>query len=111
MKAWEFNAVTYDGDVYCAGCLPEGVALDDEGVSPLFASDEWDGPAFCEHCGEEHDYMSLSEAGLPDEPDEDEPDEPDEDEPDEPDEDEPDEPDEDEPDEPDEDEPVEPGED
>ena len=60
MKAWAFDAVTYDGEVYCTECLPKGVKVTNEGVTPIFASDEWDAPgAACSECGELHDYMNL----------------------------------------------------
>lgn len=57
MKAWDYDAVTYDGDVYCVGCLPDGVTEEDEEVCPIFASDEWDSTPVCCVCGEEHDYV------------------------------------------------------
>ena len=42
------------------GCLPAGVKVTDEDVTPIFASDEWDAPgAACSECGELHDYMNL----------------------------------------------------
>ena len=59
MKAYEFEAVTYDGAVYCVDCLPEDVSLDDEEVCPIFASDEWDYAPVCDVCGMTHDYMNI----------------------------------------------------
>lgn len=60
MKAWDYDAVTYDGAVYCVGCLPKGVNVNSDDVHPIFASDEWDYPgATCDVCGETHDYMGL----------------------------------------------------
>jgi hypothetical protein len=59
MKAWDFDAVTHDGAVYCIGCCP--VSLDDEEVHPIFASDECDYAPTCDVCGEIHDYMGFTE--------------------------------------------------
>ena len=59
MKGYDFDAVVYDGEVYCVGCLPEGVNPTSEGVIPIFASDEWELPPVCERCGAEHDYMGV----------------------------------------------------
>ena len=61
MKAWDFEAVAYDGDEYCVGCLPDGVDVDDDDVCPIFASDEVDVYPVCCVCGCEHDYMSKIE--------------------------------------------------
>ena len=63
MKAYDFEAVTYDGAVYCTGCLPDGVDADSEGVYPIFADSEWDSYPVCDACGAEHDYMSLTSDG------------------------------------------------
>jgi hypothetical protein len=60
MHAWDYEAVTYDGAIYCVECLPPGVEADSDEVTPIFASDEWAAPgAACEACGALHDYMSL----------------------------------------------------
>lgn len=61
MKSYDFEAVVYDGAVYCADpdCLPEGVNIEDEDVSPIFADAEVDCAPVCENCGTEHDYMSV----------------------------------------------------
>ena len=59
MKSYDFNAVVYDGSVYCTGCLPVGIDVDDAEVQPIFADEEWDSPAECESCGELHEYMNL----------------------------------------------------
>ena len=64
MKAWDFEAVHYDGLCYCVGCLPDGVAADSEGVEPVFASSELDHYPVCDKCGMEHDYVGLTEYGL-----------------------------------------------
>jgi len=61
MKAYDFNAVTYDYEVYCIGCLPDGVSVHDEEVRPIFASDECDIAPVCYVCGEPHDYMGIIE--------------------------------------------------
>jgi hypothetical protein len=59
MKVYEFDAVTYDGDVYCNNCLPDGVEIEDDDVAPIFAGDEWQEYPVCCVCGEVHKYMSL----------------------------------------------------
>jgi hypothetical protein len=59
VKAHDFNAVVFDGSVYCNECLPAGVSLDDAEVQPIFAVEEWDAPAVCDRCDFEHDYMRL----------------------------------------------------
>ena len=59
MKAYDFDAVTYDGAVYCTDCLPEGVNVNDEEVSPIFTDQEWDYAPCCDECGCQHDYMNV----------------------------------------------------
>lgn len=63
MNAADFEAVTYDGAVYCVGCLPEGLSVDDESVSPVFCGSEWDYYPTCDVCHCEHDYVSLTTDG------------------------------------------------
>jgi len=74
MKAYDFDAVTYDASVYCVECLPDGITVDSEDVSPIFADSEWDYAPVCDACGAVHDYVTVLTN-----PDEDEPSEPDED--------------------------------
>jgi hypothetical protein len=59
MKAEDFEAVTYQGDVYCVECLPPGVDVNDPEVHPIFSIDEVDDVQICCDCGCEHDYMSI----------------------------------------------------
>ena len=59
MLAFDFEACTYDGAVYCVSCLPDGVDEDSEGVSPIFADSEWETYPVCSHCGEVHEYVNL----------------------------------------------------
>jgi hypothetical protein len=59
MKAYDFDAVVYDGEVYCTECLPYGIRENSKGVDPIFADSEWDTPPVCGNCGEEHTYMSI----------------------------------------------------
>jgi len=59
MKAFDFDAVAYDGDVYCNECLPEGVSVDDDDVSPIFADSEWDQAPVCCVCETAHDYVNI----------------------------------------------------
>ena len=58
MKAYDYDAVTYDGQVYCTECLPEEAR--EVEVMPIFASEEWEHPgATCDACGHTHDYMAV----------------------------------------------------
>ena len=60
MKAWDYDAVVYDGAVYCNECCPVDIESDE--VTPIFASDEWQAPgAVCDVCFTCHDYMGLIE--------------------------------------------------
>jgi hypothetical protein len=59
MNSCDYNAVTYDGEVYCTGCLPDGISVDDGEVDPIFAGSEWEYIPTCDHCGATHDYVSL----------------------------------------------------
>ena len=63
MNACDFDAVVYDGAVYCTGCLPEGVTEDSEEVHPAFADSEWDHYPVCDACGERHTYVNLTADG------------------------------------------------
>ena len=60
MKSYDYDAVVYDGSEYCVECLPEGVKVHDEDVSPIFADAEMDRPAICDNCGTEHTYMNIT---------------------------------------------------
>jgi hypothetical protein len=62
-KAWDYDAVTYDGGIYCVDCLPEGVSVDDEDVTPIFTVDELQYAPVCDRCGAVHDYMNVLEPG------------------------------------------------
>ena len=59
MKAYDFDAVVYAGDVLCVDCLPEGVNVEDDDVMPIFADAELEEPPVCMACGEMHTYMAL----------------------------------------------------
>ena len=59
MSIWHYEAMTWDGDVYCVECLPEGVTIDD--AQAIFVIDQWPNPgAPCGYCDKIHDYMSLT---------------------------------------------------
>jgi hypothetical protein len=66
MKSYDYEAVAYNGAVYCTGCLPEGVKLSDEEVSPIFADSEWDYAPVCDKCGTVHDYVTVLRANVHD---------------------------------------------
>ncbi len=62
MKAYDYDAVIFDGDVYCVGCLSDDVFSTDcnvQPVQPIFAGEEWVKCPICCECGEEHDYMTI----------------------------------------------------
>ena len=59
MYSYDYDAVVYDGEVYCVECLPEGVDTDNPEVMPIFADSEWDYVPVCSICGAEHDYVTV----------------------------------------------------
>lgn len=59
MRSYDYDAVTYDGEVYCVECLPDGVNVEDPEVMPIFADSEWDHVPVCSVCGTEHDYVTI----------------------------------------------------
>jgi len=59
MKSYHFEAVVFNYDVYCIDCLPSGVTVDNDDVTPIFASDEWDYYPACCVCGQVHDYINI----------------------------------------------------
>jgi hypothetical protein len=60
MKSFDYEAMSYQGDIYCVSCLPAGVGVDDEEVYPVFADSEWECyPPTCCVCGYEHDYVNT----------------------------------------------------
>lgn len=63
MKSYDYDAVAYDGAVYCVDCLPDGLTINSEGIYPVFAGSEWDYYPTCDHCGIQHDYVGLTAAG------------------------------------------------
>jgi hypothetical protein len=63
MKVYDYDAVAFDGDVYCIECLPEGVNPESEDCYPVFAGSEWDSYPVCCQCGQVHDYVSLTPEG------------------------------------------------
>lgn len=75
MKSYDYTAITFDADVYCAwprDCAPEGAytgeyenghAVLTEEAHPIFADSEWDTYPVCGSCHEVHDYVSLTTDG------------------------------------------------
>lgn len=59
MKAYDYEAVVFNCEVYCVECLPEDVDVDSEDVHPVFADSEWDTAPTCVHCNAVHDYVSV----------------------------------------------------
>lgn len=70
MKASDFNACTYNGEIYCIDCLPNcpccdhPITTNDPSVSVIFASDEVDSYPICSVCGTQHTYPSLTSVGV-----------------------------------------------
>ena len=64
MKSFDFEAVVYDGEVYCIECLPEGINPEANEVRPVFAGSEWDYYPSCAECGTVHEYVSLTDYGY-----------------------------------------------
>lgn len=65
MQHHDYDAVVYDGDIYCIGCLPDGVDVNDTDqydndiCAPIFAGSEWDYAPVCCVCSELHDYVTV----------------------------------------------------
>lgn len=59
MNAFDYEAVAFDGSVYCVDCLPVGISVNSPDVMPVFADSEWDSYPVCDVCGYEHDYVNL----------------------------------------------------
>ena len=60
MKSYDYEAVTYDCEVYCLECLPmHAKAKCHTEVYPIFADSEWDYAPTCCKCGTVHDYMNI----------------------------------------------------
>lgn len=65
MKSYDYEAVAYDGAIYCVDCLPEGIDVDsdEDEVSPLFADSEHETTPVCDKCKHVHDYVSIIYGG------------------------------------------------
>jgi len=59
VKSFDYDAVIYDGEIYCIGCLPKEVDYTSDDVFPIFADSEWDTFPVCCVCNTEHEYVSL----------------------------------------------------
>lgn len=59
MKSYEFEAVIYNGNIYCCECLPPKVDINDDDVMPIFGDSEWEYIPTCCICGEQHIYVTL----------------------------------------------------
>jgi hypothetical protein len=59
MKAFDYEAVVFDGEVYCVECLPERYNEDRDDCFPIFADSEWDYTPVCCVCDEAHMYMNI----------------------------------------------------
>lgn len=61
MKSFDYYTVVYDSEIYCCGCLPEGIDIDSDDIQPIFADSEWNYVPCCCKCDTEHDYINLLE--------------------------------------------------
>lgn len=59
MKAYDYEAVAYEGEVYCNECLPDDVCPHNRDAHPVFANSEWDAAPVCSQCGAVHDYVTI----------------------------------------------------
>ena len=59
MNCFDYDAMALDGEVYCVGCLPDGVT--EEEADPIFADSEWQSYPVCGACGTVHEYVTLLE--------------------------------------------------
>jgi len=57
MRAYDYDAVVYDGAVYCLDCLP--VEVEHPDVRPIFATDEWEYRPCCDRCGREVECVTV----------------------------------------------------
>lgn len=57
MNAFDYDAVIYDGDVYCFSCLPENINEND--YEPIFVDSEWQEYPVCCECEEIHHYVKM----------------------------------------------------
>lgn len=57
MKAWEYDAVVLDGEIYCVTCLSEKELRN---AAPIFADSEWTYYPTCSECGAVHEYVTLT---------------------------------------------------
>lgn len=58
MKAFDFEAVVYEGQVYCVGCSPVGD--DPDKCDAIFADSEWESAPVCDACYAVHDYVNIT---------------------------------------------------
>lgn len=61
MHAYDYEAVVFDGEVFCCECCPADVESDD--VMPIFACSEWDAYPTCANCNAAHQYVGLTTEG------------------------------------------------
>ena len=65
MMDCDYEAVVYDSEIYCIGCLPDGVDVNDidsdgyDICAPIFAGSGWDYAPVCCVCGAVHDYVTI----------------------------------------------------
>ena len=57
----DYDAVWYEGEVYCVGCLPECIAPDDILVTPILEEDMVVFTPVCVECQQSHTYMDVKE--------------------------------------------------
>jgi len=57
MKAFEYDAVIFENEIYCLSCVPDDVSLKD--CEPIFADSEWQSYPVCNECEEIHTYVKI----------------------------------------------------
>lgn len=57
MKSYDYDAVVFDGEIYCIGCLPENISENE--CDPIFADSEWQSYPICCECQQVHHYVQM----------------------------------------------------
>jgi hypothetical protein len=57
MKSYDYNAMVFDGDIYCIECLPSNALK--EKCDAIFADSEWDHYPVCCECQTVHHYVQM----------------------------------------------------
>ena len=52
MKAYDIVGYTWEAEVFCLDCRPEGPDSEGNEPQPIFADSEWDYQPYCSECSE-----------------------------------------------------------